>query len=57
MLETFADFDVPWRRALVKGGEIAVEDGYYPVPTATPGWGYEIDEEVAGPIPARSRPG
>ena len=52
VLETFADFDVPWRSALVKGGEIAVEDGYYPAPKATPGWGCEIDEEVA-----RAHPG
>lgn len=46
ILETFADFDVAWRKDLVKGGEPSVAGGYYAVPTA-PGWGYEIDEEVA----------
>lgn len=51
ILETFADFDVAWRKSLVKGGEITMEGGYYKVPTA-PGWGYEIDEEVA-----RAHPG
>jgi galactonate dehydratase len=51
ILETFADFDVAWRKDLVKGGELQVEAGYYNVPTA-PGWGYEIDEEVA-----RAHPG
>lgn len=51
ILETFADFDVAWRKHLVKGGEVKMQGGYYPVPTA-PGWGYEIDEEVA-----RAHPG
>ena len=46
ILETFADFDVPWRNDLVKSGNPVLEDGYYRVPTS-PGWGYEIDEEVA----------
>jgi galactonate dehydratase len=51
ILETFADFDVAWRNDLVKSGNPVLEDGYYRVPTA-PGWGYEIDEEVA-----RAHPG
>lgn len=52
VLETFADFDVPWRKDLVSSGATALdEDGCYAVPT-TPGWGYEIDEEVA-----RAHPG
>ncbi len=51
ILETFADFDVAWRKDLVKGGELSVTGGYYEVPTA-PGWGYEIDEDVA-----RAHPG
>lgn len=46
ILESFADFDVPWRGDLVKRGNPVLEDGYYSVPTS-PGWGYEIDEEVA----------
>jgi galactonate dehydratase len=51
ILETFADFDVPWRGDLVKSGNPVLEDGYYRVPTG-PGWGYEIDEDVA-----RAHPG
>ena len=51
ILETFADFDVAWRKALVKSGDPVLDDGYYRVPTL-PGWGYEIDEEVA-----RAHPG
>jgi galactonate dehydratase len=54
ILETFADFDVAWRKALVKGGEIDMEGGYYKVPTA-PGWGYEIDEEVARAHPGSTK--
>ena len=54
ILETFADFDVAWRKALVKGGEIKMQGGYYMVPTA-PGWGYEIDEEVARAHPGSTK--
>jgi galactonate dehydratase len=56
ILETFADFDVAWRNDLVKSGNPVLEDGYYRVPVL-PGWGYEIDEDVAkahpGSIKAR----
>lgn len=45
LLETFADFDVPWRAELTIGGP-KFEGGYYSVPAA-PGWGFEIDEKVA----------
>ena len=51
ILETFADFDVAWRKDLVKSGDPELVDGHYLVPTA-PGWGYEINEEVA-----RAHPG
>ena len=52
VLESFADFDVPWRKDLVsEGAPILGKDGCYPVPT-TPGWGYQINEEVA-----RAHPG
>jgi galactonate dehydratase len=54
ILETFADFDVEWRNALVKGGEIKVRDGYYAMPTA-PGWGYDIDEDVARAHPGSTK--
>jgi galactonate dehydratase len=45
ILETFADFDVPWRQELTIGGP-EFEAGYYLVP-GSPGWGFEINEEVA----------
>jgi galactonate dehydratase len=45
ILESFADFDVPWRKELTIGGP-EFKDGYYEVPT-TPGWGLDIDEDVA----------
>jgi galactonate dehydratase len=51
ILESFADFDVPWRAELVRSGGPVLEDGAYLVP-ASPGWGYEIDEDVA-----RAHPG
>lgn len=51
ILESFADFDVPWRKELVAAGEPALQDGHYLVPDL-PGWGYEIDEDVA-----RAHPG
>jgi galactonate dehydratase len=54
ILESFADFDVPWRKDLVKSGEPILENGYYLVPTA-PGWGYEIDEEVACAHPGSTK--
>jgi galactonate dehydratase len=45
ILETFADFDVPWRAELTYG-EPELRDGYYVVPSG-PGWGIEFNEEVA----------
>jgi galactonate dehydratase len=45
ILETFADFDVPWRQELTIGGP-EFQAGYYLVP-GSPGWGFEINEEVA----------
>lgn len=54
ILETFADFDVPWRKDLVASGEPVLRDGYFDVP-ALPGWGYEIDEEVARRHPGSTR--
>jgi len=54
ILETFADFDVAWRKQLIKGGEIQMKDGYYAVPTV-PGWGYEVDEEVARAHPGSTK--
>ena len=49
ILETFQDYDVPWRDDLTSGTP-RVEDGYYHVPTA-PGWGLEIDESVMAAHP------
>jgi galactonate dehydratase len=54
ILETFADFDVPWRKDLVRSGNPVLEDGCYRVPSA-PGWGYEIDEEVAKAHPGSTK--
>lgn len=54
ILETFADFDVAWRKDLVKSGDAVLKDGCYVVPT-TPGWGYEIDEEVARAHPGSTK--
>lgn len=44
ILETFQDFDVPWRDGLTSKTP-RVKDGYYEVPTA-PGWGIEVNESV-----------
>ena len=54
ILETFADFDVAWRKDLVRSGNPVLEDGSYRVPTA-PGWGYEIDEDVARAHPGSTK--
>ena len=54
ILETFADFDVAWRKDLVRSGNPVLEDGCYRVPTA-PGWGYEIDEDVARAHPGSTK--
>ena len=42
ILETFQDYDVPWREKLTSGTP-HVKDGYYDVPTG-PGWGIEVNE-------------
>ena len=44
ILETFQDYDVPWREDLTSGTP-CVKDGYYDVPTR-PGWGLEVDEDA-----------
>ena len=44
ILETFEDYDVPWRCDLTPGTP-RVKDGYYDLPTA-PGWGVEVDEDL-----------
>jgi galactonate dehydratase len=54
ILETFADFDVAWRKDLVRSGNPVLEDGCYRVPSA-PGWGYEIYEEVAKAHPGSTK--
>lgn len=51
ILETFSDFDVPWRRQLTIDGPRLV-DGFYTVPDS-PGWGYAIDRSVAAKHPGR----
>src|SRR5579872_385331 len=49
ILETFEDYDVPWRCDLTPGMP-RVKDGYYELPTA-PGWGVEVDEAVIAAHP------
>jgi galactonate dehydratase len=49
ILETFEDYDVPWRHELMPGAP-RVKDGYYDVP-AGPGWGVEVDEAVMAAHP------
>ena len=44
ILETFEDYDVPWRCDLTPGTP-RVEQGYYAVPTK-PGWGVDVNEEL-----------
>ena len=44
ILETFEDYDVPWRHDLTPDAPRVV-DGFYDVPTG-PGWGVEVDEAV-----------
>ena len=51
LLETFADFDVPWRNAPAIDGPCLV-DGFYTVPDG-PGWGYAIDRTVIDEHPGR----
>lgn len=49
ILETFEDYDVPWRADLTSGGP-KLKDGYYELPTA-PGWGLQVNEAVANAHP------
>jgi galactonate dehydratase len=44
ILETFEDYDVPWRCDLTPGTP-RVQKGYYAIPTG-PGWGVDVDEEL-----------
>jgi galactonate dehydratase len=44
ILETFEDYDVPWRCDLTPGTP-RVNRGYYDIPTK-PGWGVDVDEEL-----------
>lgn len=52
ILETFEDYDIPWRSELAPGVP-RVKNGYYSIPTA-PGWGVEMDEEVIRAHPPSS---
>ena len=49
ILETFEDYDVPWRCDLTPNAP-RVQNGYYEVPTG-PGWGVEVDESVIAAHP------
>jgi galactonate dehydratase len=49
ILETFEDYDVPWRCDLTPGTP-RVNRGYYDIPTK-PGWGVDVDEELIGAHP------
>ena len=49
ILESFEDYDVPWRCDLTPGAP-RIKDGYYDLPTG-PGWGVEIDESVIAAHP------
>src|SRR5438093_12633670 len=49
ILETFEDYDVPWRQELAPEAP-RVKNGFYQAPTA-PGWGIQIDEAVIAAHP------
>ena len=49
ILETFEDYDVPWRCDLTPNAP-RVKNGFYEVPTG-PGWGIEVDESVIAAHP------
>jgi len=49
ILETFDDYDVPWRRELTPDAP-RVKDGFYEIPTG-PGWGVEVDESAIAAHP------
>ncbi|MSO24147.1 MAG: hypothetical protein EXQ58_13075 [Acidobacteria bacterium] len=44
ILETFEDYDVPWRCKLTPGTP-RVKDGFYELPT-DPGWELDVDEKL-----------
>jgi galactonate dehydratase len=49
ILETFEDYDVPWRFDLTPAAP-RVRDGFYEVPSG-PGWGVEVDESAIAAHP------
>jgi galactonate dehydratase len=49
ILETFENYDVPWRNDLLPDAP-RVKNGYYEVPTG-PGWGVTVNEEVIAAHP------
>jgi len=49
ILETFEDYDVPWRCDLTPGTP-RVKDGFYELPTG-PGWGVEVDQKLIAAHP------
>jgi len=49
ILETFEDYDVPWRCDLTPGTP-RVKNGYYETPSGT-GWGVDVDESVIAAHP------
>ncbi|HEV2383342.1 MAG TPA: mandelate racemase/muconate lactonizing enzyme family protein [Terriglobia bacterium] len=49
ILETFEDYDVPWRYDLTPNAP-RVQNGYYDVPTG-PGWGVQVDESAVAAHP------
>lgn len=50
ILETFQDYDVPWREELTSGTP-QIEGGYYHVPVK-PGWGLRVNEAALAAHPA-----
>lgn len=49
ILETFEDFDVPWRRDLYRS-KTRLTDGYYEL-SGDPGWGMEMNEDAIAAHP------
>ena len=49
ILETFEDYDVPWRCDLTPGTP-RVKNGYYEIPTGA-GWGVEVDQSLIAAHP------
>ena len=52
--ENFADYDVPWRSAYVRGWN-PCENGQYTLPTG-PGLGIELDDGVCAAHPYQKNP-